>query len=1055
MPFKIYRSSAGSGKTFTLVKEYLRIALSTDRSDNYRGILAVTFTNKAAEEMKVRVIRALQNISAGNEQDTITQLLSEELAISVETIAQRAKQTLKHMLHHYADLSISTIDRFSHRIIRTFAQDLGLSVNFEVELDTDVLKQAVFENLMSKVGTEKLLTDVLVDFIRSAADDEKGWNIDGVIKEYIGVLFSEESRFHLEKLRNIGLDEFHALRKSVRPKIVSEKHSLVNLAREILKQAEGSGLTTSSFSYGKSGIFSYIQKIASSNLEIPRKRALDTVANDKFYGSKISETERVSIDLLKPNITDLVNHCEQRIPRINYYEIVFNRIYAVALLDEMHRILQEVQHEEEILHIGEFNHLISDVVMTESAPFIYERIGARYHHFLVDEFQDTSILQWFNLLPLVDESLAHDNLCLVVGDAKQSIYRWRGGDVQQFVKLPQIHRPPHLEEKLDGDPQMAQLFAQREKSLDAALSSMSLDSNFRSSPTVVNFNNSLFEELQKDMPAELATMFDKAAQIPKKATDGLVNVHMIRDAKDLTSADYEELVFEQIRTWVDECLADGFSAGDISIIFRTNKQAIKTALDLVEHGYDVVSNESLLINNSPRVQLLVNVAKFLDDPSNAVNIAELLHNLSICDETQNFAAELQQTKGGRKTEFIGQLLLEQFPDIDWQRLNFETPYQLFSVLSHGVFPNVREPNLTFFLDEVLSFNQKKNSSLSDFLEHWKEKREKLSIALDESPNSIRILTIHKSKGLEYPVVIHPFADYPDNRRNSSASWVYLQDDVFTPLDRLRLPMSKSLENTPFEADLELEKARAAMDTYNEMYVALTRAKQRLYVSGKLATEAKKDREPSSAIQFIRKYLLDAGKMTESELQFQVGERTKQELQAAEFDHLQLQSLGDPNWRERLKIARPIADAETRLSELDARQLGIAVHEAMANIFTANDVESAVRKLVENGSISNSDSQRIAEHIRNLIGKSELAPLYTAEKSVRNEADIQLSSGEWLRPDRVVTEHGKAWVIDYKTGEERNEHQRQLSEYVNAVSELGFEPVKGMLVYIESEKLVKI
>lgn len=1054
MPFKIYRSSAGSGKTFTLVKEYLRLALSSDRPDSYRGILAVTFTNKAAEEMKDRVIRSLRTMAEdGAGDDTMMRLIAQELGLSTDTIAKRSQLTLKHMLHNYADLSISTIDRFSHRIIRTFAQDLGLSVNFEVELEKDFLEQTVFNELMSKVGSDKLLTEALVDFIQSVSDDEKGWNIQRSITEYIGVLFSEESRFHLEKLKQVNLSEFNQLRKKVRAELQADKTQLIGLAKNINRRIVASGLSAQSFWYGKSGIYSFIQKIANGTLESPGKRTLDTVELDKFYGSKVSDAETTAVDALKPDITKLVELSAKMVPRINYLELIFNQIYAVALLDEMNRLLQNIQHEEEILHIGEFNHLISNVVMSESAPFIYERIGAKYHHFLIDEFQDTSILQWFNLLPLVDESLAHDNLCLVVGDAKQSIYRWRGGDVQQFVKLPYIHKPPHLSEKLESEPEMAELFSQRERSLKAAESLQHLDSNHRSSPTVVNFNNALFTHLQKDMPSEFASMFDNAEQIPQKHFDGLVEVQMVRDEKELAKAEYEENTFEQIRVWIDECLRDGFSPSDIAIIFRTNQQGIATALNLVEHGYQVVSNESLLINNSVRVQLLVNIAGFLDNPTDKVNIAELAHNLSL-HFNLNFAEELLHLDGGKDAAKVEVTLKKCLPSIEWSRLNVEHPFQLFSTLAHEILNGTYEPNVTFFLDEVLSFSQKKRSSLSDFLEYWKEKRDKLSIALDESPNSIRILTIHKSKGLEFPVVIHPFADYPNSTRVNT-SWVYIEEEDFAPLDRLRLPMKSALKDTPFQADLELEQARSSMDMYNELYVALTRARQRLYVSGKVASSADKDNNPTSAIQFVRKYLLDSGLIGSDELSYATGTRAFEQAEAEEFNRLSLLGSGNPNWSERLKIARPIADDETALSELDARQLGIAVHEAMANMQTRDDVTFVVQKLVENGSIGQEDSQRIMDHILNLIALPELSALYGSGKKVRNEADIQLSTGEWLRPDRVVVDGEKAWVIDYKTGEERNEHKQQLSEYMKAVSELGFRYVEGMLVYIESEKLVKI
>lgn len=1054
MPFKIYRSSAGSGKTFTLVKEFLRIALASPQPDNYRGILAVTFTNKAAEEMKSRVIGVLGKLSEPEvEKEPMMDILQEELNLERGELAKRASATLKHMLHHYSDLSISTIDKFSHRIIRTFSQDLGLPVNFEVQLDKDPLEQAVYDQLMERVGSDELLTQVLVDFIRAATEDEKGWNIEKPIKKYIGVLFTEETRFHLDKLRNLSLEDFRMLRNRLKPEIEKPKNVLIQLAKQITKESKAAGLDVSKFSYGKTGIYNYVENAAKGDLKMPGTRVLQSIENDKFYGSKINSSEQAAIDLLKPKITQLVEQVETQFPSIQYREIVFNHIYGVALLDEMQRILKDVQQEEEIVHIGEFNHLISDVVMTESAPFIYERIGARYHHFLVDEFQDTSILQWFNLLPLVDESLAHDNLCLVVGDAKQSIYRWRGGDVQQFVKLPDLHRPDYFEEKLNENPALARLFSERERSLNAAKDVQPLDANFRSSPVVVEFNNSLFDFLQEKMPDGLKQMFDGARQIPKKELDGLIAVEAIRPEKDEKKDDYELAVFAQIQSWVDECLADGYAAGDISILFRTNKQAVKVALDLVGKGYDVVSNESLLIDNSPRVRLLVNLATYIDDPSNAVNVAELILNLNTLQSEDALSTNLTRSRGGTDAAYIDQLL-EQWLGFPPSKLTIENPYQLFNILAHAFFNGTTEPNVTFFLDEVLAFGQQKVHSLSDFLEHWAEKREKLSIALDETPNSIRILTIHKSKGLEFPVVIHPFADYPE-RNNSDSAWVYLEDEVASPLDRLRLPMTNALAETPFAEDQAEEKARAEMDTYNEMYVALTRAKERLYVSGKMAADSKNDGTPKSPIQYIIHFLREKGSIANDALSYSIGTRAKKLKEVVETLQLGITHVGNPNWNTRLRIARPISEPDLQLHDLDARQLGIAIHEAMADVRTSADVRPAVKKLVQSGMIGQAEFERIESHIQNLIGRPELQPLYKGDGNLRNEADIQLSSGEWLRPDRVVTKGRKAWVVDYKNGIERTKHQSQMKAYVDAVAELGFEQVEGLLVYIELEKVVKI
>ncbi|TNF29828.1 MAG: hypothetical protein EP314_02240 [Bacteroidetes bacterium] len=402
-------------------------------------------------------------------------------------------------------------------------------------------------------------------------------------------------------------------------------------------------------------------------------------------------------------------------------------------------------------------------------------------------------------------------------------------------------------------------------------------------------------------------------------------------------------------------------------------------------------------------------------------------------------------------------LLRRFaPELDWKQLKTENPYMLFCRLAHMLFNGATESNLSFFLDHVLSYCDKNRVALSDFLEHWKEKRDKLSIAMDESPNSVRILTIHKSKGLEFPVVIHPFADYPDNKGKRTFGWIRIQDERFAPLDRVRLPMTNALEGTPFEEELEMERARSTMDTYNEMYVALTRAKQRLYVHGKIPGKDSKGSRSNTAIKLIRGYLLDTGLIQDNELVYMDGRHQKvQRAPHHQPAQLPLQSVGNPNWQQRLKIARPVADNDIALSELDARQLGIAMHEAMESIITKVDVPKAVQRLLERGTISQTESELIATRIGNLLEKSELRDLYTPNVSVRNEADIQLASGEWIRPDRVVTAGKKAWVIDYKNGEERSEHVRQVQQYKSAVMELGFTDVDGLLVYLESEKVVRI
>lgn len=1057
MPFKVYRSSAGSGKTFTLVKEYLRLALATDKADNYRGILAVTFTNKAAEEMKSRVLEYLGAISNSDIQNhTMAQILIAELEISESKIVDRAANVLKHMLHHYSDLSISTIDKFSHKLIRTFSQDLGLSMNFEVELDTDVLTQNVLDELMNHVGSEPLLTEALIDLVASTTEDEKGWNIDKPLKDFIKILFTEESRFHLEQLQKIDLKEFAKLRNNLRKTLTESKQELKAIGKSAISSAKECGLTAKSFHYTNTGIYGYMAKLSNGGLKPPGIRITSGIENDKWYGTRSTSEEKSAIDGLRSDWASGIARATELIRSITYHQVVFNHIYGVALLDEMQRILTKLQHENEVVHIGEFNHLINNVVMTESAPFIYERIGARYHHFLIDEFQDTSILQWFNLLPLIDESLAHNNLCLVVGDAKQSIYRWRGGDVQQFVRLPIIHKPAHVAERLSKNPHLETLFHTREKAIEASKDIQKLDSNFRSNSTVVHFNNSLFESLQAGMPASFASMYDESAQVVRVPADGLVTVQMLRpESSNRSWPEYDGLVQGQLGNWIDECKEDGYAFGDMAIIFRTNKDAVKTALFLIENGYNVVSNESLLINSSSSVRLLVNLAVYQTDPTNTTNICELLENLvELKDDRQNLSEHLMESLGGKETRYIHKLLKDLFPNVAWDDLEKESPFSFFSILIHGLFADSTEPHLSFFLNEVLAFTQSKRKSMGDFLDFWFEKRNKLSIALEKNENAINIITIHKSKGLEFPVVMHPYADYP-TRSGKNFIWTYLNDELLKPLDRIRISSTSILENTPFSGDHELEKALESMDMFNELYVSLTRAKERLYLSGKLKGSSSADADPSTAIQFVRKHLITEYGIGPEQLEFTIGVRNKAEATEINTSGLKLRKTGDPFWKNRISLANPAMAHPDSNVEPNARLRGIAIHDALANIKTPKDIDGAVISLVEAGRISTSEMADLIKHISNLLERDELKPLFAEGMRIRNEADIQLATGQWVRPDRVVSKNQCAWVIDYKTGVERADHKRQIEDYRSALMQLGFEVVEGLLVYLDSENVVHV
>lgn len=1052
MPFKIYRSSAGSGKTFTLVKEYLRICLANERSDAYRSILAITFTNKAAEEMKSRVLEVLSEIAQPKgKAHAMANVLREELAIADDTLRVRAHNTLRHMLHHYSDISISTIDHFTHKLIRSFAQDLDLSVNFEVELDADRIINEIVKELLSRVGTDKVLTNALLNVVESQTENEKGWSVTRTLNDFSKALFEEESRFHLEKLKNIGLAEFNQLRTVLKKKIAANEKQMIASAIEALAGLEQNAITGEKMYYGAKGIHGFITKTANGLFAFPNSYVQKSVAEDKWTSGKATDADVSAIESVRNELVAAVETVNSLLPEVNSLRVIFDNLYSVALLDEMLRIQKQIQEEDEILHISEFNHLVSNVVMTETAPFIYERTGYRYNHFLVDEFQDTSVLQWFNLLPLIDESLANDNLCLVVGDAKQSIYRWRGGDVRQFVKLPEAYRTPYLEERLAESPEMVRLMAERERSMQIHAEERDLESNYRSYSQVVEFNNQLFKNLSNSMPEDLANMYVGVGQKVTKTETGLVKLKFFQkeDSSSRSWPEYVPLTLNQVEEWVKEAIEDGFAPGDIAIILRRNQDAVAVAQFLVERGFNVVSNESLLINSSPKVRLLINLATWLIDPQDTVNIVEMVQNLGLVRNEESRTPERLMQIGRKPAEAVIQILDSLYVDVPWKAIKQESLFGQFEQLKYRLLDNSTDAYVNFFFDEILKYSKSNNDGLIGFLSQWKEKRHKLSIVLPEKDDAIRIMTIHKSKGLEFPVVIHPFADYPTSNRGNQV-WTYLDNKDLEPLDRMRISTGKRLEKTPFEPENEKEDGLRKMDMFNELYVAFTRAKARLYASGKVGAKTS-----NTAIQYVFDEVKKQDTDVAENLQFQLGERSVYTRMAPTLRYFELSDSGDPNWKSRISISKPSKDKWKTVDEADARNLGILIHEAMAHITTENDVSKALNLLVQDGRISTSESENLALKIDWLIHHTQLAELYNASNTVRNEAAIQLKNGEWLRPDRVVYNNQTAWVLDYKTGKEESKHLAQIQKYKHAMAELGFAEIQGVLVYLNKEKIVVV
>ncbi len=474
--FSIYDASAGSGKTYALVKEYLKIILSSSKNDSYRNILAITFTNKAVHEMKSRIVGSLSEFAKDEPNEKATNLMHDlaiEINLSVNQIKVKSQQIIKHIIHNYAAFDISTIDKFTHRVIRAFAHDLNLPMTFEVTLDTENLLTEAVDAIIAQAGEDETLTKLLIDFTMEKTDDDKSWDISREILETGRLLLNENNREEITHFHNKTISEFLEIKKRLAKICEQLEAENINLAKNAISIFEQNGIDTKSFS----GEYfpKHIQSIIDGKFN-PKNKTYH-----EFDDIKINKTAKDTaiIESVIPKLLEFLDTIYKNFEKRDFYKAFLKNITPLSLLNTVSNELAKIQEEQNVLSIAEFNAIIHREIQSQPAPFIYERLGERYRHFFIDEFQDTSEMQWENLIPLIDNALAGQDeygdkgTLMIVGDPKQSIYRWRGGKAEQFIELSKNKNP----------------FSNKEKVIEH------LGTNYRSYSQVIDFNNAFFQNI--------------------------------------------------------------------------------------------------------------------------------------------------------------------------------------------------------------------------------------------------------------------------------------------------------------------------------------------------------------------------------------------------------------------------------------------------------------------------------------------------------------------------------------------------------------------------------
>jgi ATP-dependent exoDNAse (exonuclease V) beta subunit len=1041
--FIVYKSSAGSGKTFTLVKEYLKLAMVNDATltSAYRHILAITFTNKAAAEMKWRIVKALKEISLGTN-DMLAGLLSEEMQVPKDDLRQRAQVLVTDLLHNYSDFSVGTIDSFTHRIIRTFALNLRLPLNFQIETDSDTVFKKVISMLINNLGKDKLITEYLVQFSLAQLEDNKNWDPESTLIDFIKEINKEGAGDLVKQLRDYTISDFEGIRKQLLAFTKSYETVLKTNGKEALKLIASVQLDASAFASGNAGIYNFYVKLAqlksTSESELFGANVTKTLREDKWYGGKAGASEKQAIDSIKARLEEIAlsvqKHLQENQERYNVFSLIYKNIYAIGLVNELAKLTEQYKEEENILFISEFNERISDVVNLEPAPFIFERLGDRYRHFLLDEFQDTSAMQWQNMLPLIDNSLASGNRNLIVGDGKQSIYRWRNADVKQFISLPEINSINKNE-----------LVLEREASLIRNFRNEKLNKNYRSESVIVKFNNSLFGFLSSTVLSDdLKAIYHEQEQQHKPEDNGYVTIEF----PELEENDIDFVNTRLILKHIHSALSSGYHYADICIIVRVNRHGNTVANFLIENGIPVVSAESLLLNKANEINVVIHFLKYAANQKDLVAgsvVLNYLHQQGICNEEQYvlFLRELNVTK----TKTLFDILALCGISIDLLKITssglLDSCLEIIKVLKLNV---ANAPYIRFFLDEVLGFQQSNTSNTMLFTEWWEKRGEKASVIIPEGMNAVNIMTIHASKGLEFPVVISPYIAW--DVESTESIWVDVNEkELHMPVAMINT--TKSADDTVYKPLVEKERQQQAMDSLNMLYVDFTRAVERLHI---ISPEPKRNTKKNTHAWLKEFALNQAGYDADNRI-MEFGEpgqkinlHTKSSLEQWPVHELRI--LNDTD------VIKIKGSSTYNVNEdvTKAREYGILVHYLLSQVLSSGDVDAVVSQAFLSGDISEKEATAISVSIKNLLAIETISAYFIPGIEIKNELEILTASGEILRPDRVVILNGEAIVIDYKTGK-RNpaRYHAQMQDYEQALLSLGYKSVKKILLYIHEQE----
>ncbi len=1051
----IVPASAGSGKTYRIAHEYIYDVLRNRYDDEgkeyfdhniYKRILAVTFTNKATEEMKSRILKEIHLLASGQDSDHLDDL-KQETSLDEKSLRDRARIVRSRILHDYSHFTILTNDTFFQRILRAFVRELNIDMNFSTELDTAPILSKSVDELIGKITKEPELRKWLEELTEDRIKDGERWDIRSAITALTGELFKESTRDIIKNLKDKrslkeSIDNFKAV-------VEERKKAFMKMGEAALNEIFSRGYSHDNFKLKFTKVFDKVADGTLDKITDATLRHLDDAPKEWFNKGKDSDDLVALATQLQAMFVDIYDEFLSLKTLENTYRILARNYRGFALLHDLQKMVEEVCKQENSMLLSETKHAIAGFISDSEAPFIYEKVGNYFDKFMIDEFQDTSLKEWNNFLPLLRNAISQsaDTSVLIVGDVKQSIYRWRGGDWRI-------------------------LGGEVESSLDDCKSDP-LENNWRSLPNIVTFNNGLFTEIikieneklnndldeadkahrisaecKKELYNTLEKAYFKHEQTPRRKhhNNGHISiVAPLEGEKELLGKGGMPLYIERIK----EVLERGYRPCDITILVRRNSEGMDIAEELLyyrdmlpeELWFEITTEEALSLSASSAVKLIIAIMRLAINRNDSTSLMQYnhLHNndrfATTLDEEEN--AFLDSIRTMSPEEAFNHITIRYAKDMEDQ-----TAYVLA------------------LHEQISRFSSGKVADLTLFDKWWQEKCDSLSVRVEKSERAIEILTIHKAKGLENKVVIMPRCSWPLEPLDSSG---YISNIIWSKaapnphLDDIGLfPVSfnRSVGESLFADGYFRERVYACVDALNMLYVATTRAKEQLHL---FLPNSRRGHSIDALL-----LALYGNKMQRHEGEnyrhYEIGtfdspEPKDKEEENGETTVIKHYSVSPVSLRFRTSLSRYFAEKDNSLTP---RNIGIRLHRAFENASTREEIFDNIDTMVKNGDLRHEDVEELKSQISATLDGTIAGEWFDGSwTALHRERNIILPNKKSKRPDRVMTRNDEAVVLDYKFGKEDKDHIEQVEAYVDTLKKMGYNSVKGYVWYVPTGKIVQI